>query len=153
MATRNRTSVESGEILDSTPEISIPAEDLGKFVADLAQTLNKQTPLTNEQKMHVELTALEKNKTVLHRAFLQEEKVPVVMAPLYQPYFGRVMALIVNGIGVFLPVDGKRYMIPKSFADEADRQRMAVDALLETQNRLADVANNVETAPGVLQLI
>jgi hypothetical protein len=49
-------------------------------------------------------------------------------------------------------VDGSTQTIPKTFADEITRRRMAIDAIINKQKRLADIPANNESSPGELNL-
>ena len=83
---------------------------------------------------------------------LSEKKVSTYLSPMYRPYLGNVADITINGVTIFFPVDGNAYEVPSSFADEIARRRMAIDAMLTKQNRMADVANNHESTPGELKL-
>ena len=62
------------------------------------------------------------------------------------------MDVNINGIHIIFPVDGSTQTIPQTFADEIARRRMAIDNMLTKQNRMSDVASNVESAPGELSV-
>lgn len=83
---------------------------------------------------------------------MAEKKVTTYLSPMYRPYLGNVADITINGVTIFFPVDGNSYEVPSSFADEIARRRMAIDAMLTKQNRMADVANNSERSPGELKL-
>lgn len=82
-----------------------------------------------------------------------QEKVEISISPLYRPYFGNVMEIIINGVYCALPVDGRTYKLAQTFANEAARRIAAVDAQNKRSERLADVQNNHENFIGELQLI
>ena len=85
-------------------------------------------------------------------AFRAEKKVPMYLAPLYRPYFGNNMRVMINGVSIFFPVDGKTYEIPESFAIEIARRRVAIDEIVSKQGKMANIAENVESNPGELEL-
>lgn len=91
-------------------------------------------------------------KKRLAEFYRNEEKVPMMLSPMYRPYFGNVMRVMINGISIFFPVDGTTHQIPKTFADEIASRRKQVDALIVKQNRMADITKNAETNPGELNL-
>ena len=91
-------------------------------------------------------------KMELAKHYREEEKVPVTISPLYKPYFGNCMTVSINGISVYVKVDGKSYKVPKTFADEISSRIMAIDKINTKQDRLADVTNNIERTPGELEL-
>lgn len=92
-------------------------------------------------------------KTTLKERYLKQEKVPVTISPMYEPYFGKVMEIQINGHYVSVPCDGKPHMLPKTFASEAFARINAVDEEQRRADRMADVTNNREVVQGELQLI
>ena len=94
----------------------------------------------------------EKGRRGLSEKFKKEEKVSVAIPPLYKPYFGKVMTISINGISCAIPVDGKTYTVPKSFAEEAKVRMFRQNEMLEKQRKLSDVQNNIESSPGELAL-
>lgn len=91
-------------------------------------------------------------KRQLRDKYAKEEKVPVYLAPMYQPYFGKNMRVMIQGVSVYVPVDGSTHMLPKTFASEVARRRMCIDNILTKQHRMSDVSANGEKAPGELAL-
>lgn len=90
----------------------------------------------------------EAQRRALVTEYKSEEQVPMYLSPMYKPYFGNVMRVTINGISIFFRVDGSTQMIPTTFADEIDDRRKKIDAILQKQNKMADVAGNSETSPG-----
>ena len=84
--------------------------------------------------------------------YTREKSIPVYLSPMYRPYLGRVADITVNGVTIFLPVDGQVYEIPETFADLVNQKRMAIDAMLTKQQRMSDVQVNHEQSPGELKL-
>jgi hypothetical protein len=91
-------------------------------------------------------------KTQLRNEYMQEPSVPLYLSPMYRPYLGNIMQVSLNGILIYFPVDGSTKMVPRSFADEITRRRMAIDAMLTKQHRMTDIKANYEGAPGELSL-
>jgi hypothetical protein len=112
----------------------------------------KQEEPTAVQKANSDLLTAEKKRKLLLQTYREEEKVQMYLSPMYKPYFGNVMTVSINGISIFFKVDGSTQTIPKTFADEIASRRIAIDAMLNKQNRMADVANNNEKSPGELAL-
>jgi hypothetical protein len=84
---------------------------------------------------------------------MSEEKVRVTISPFYRPNFGNVMPVGINGICVYVPCDGKTYLIPKTFADLVTERIMRVDDFITKQSRMADVRSNFDgMTPGELKL-
>lgn len=94
----------------------------------------------------------EESRRRLGQQFRDEEKIPVSISPLYKPYFGKVMTVSINGVSVAVPVDGKTYNVPKSFAEEVNIRKFRQDELMEKAKKLSDVQNNFESSPGELAL-
>lgn len=94
----------------------------------------------------------ETSRRKLGEVFKNEEKVPVSISPLYKPYFGNVMTVSINGVSCAVPVDGKTYKVPKSFAEEVNIRKYRQDVLMEKSKKLSDVQNNFESSPGELAL-
>ena len=90
-------------------------------------------------------------KKLAHK-YSQEPKTSVMVAPMYAAHFGRVMHVMVNGISIAVPCDGMPYNIPKTFAEEVHRRLRLVNEAELKSKRFADVASNVERAPGELAL-
>lgn len=99
------------------------------------------------------LRALQTKKHQNHRYYMAEEKVPVTISPFYRGHFGNVMTVSINGIALYVPCDGKRYLIPRTFADLVTERIMNVDAQIAKQSRRADVQKNFERSAGELPLV
>ena len=110
----------------------------------------KEIEATNNSDRSV-ATAEMKRKT-LAKHYSEEEKVSVSISPLYKPYFGKVMTVTINGISCAVPVDGKSYSIPKTFAEEVEARMYKQDRLIEKKKGMSDVQNNLESSPGELTL-
>lgn len=98
---------------------------------------------------------VEKGRRALAAQFRNEEKVDIKIPPLYKPYFGKIMTISINGISCAIPVDGKVYQVPKSFAEEANIRLFKQDELLRKQEKLTEASmnrNNFENYPGELAL-
>lgn len=106
-------------------------------------------PVSELNKRYV---AAEKRKKELHQYYKRETKVPMYLSPMYRPYTGNVMRVMVNGISIYFKVDGSTQMIPKTFADEVVRRRKAIDRQVDRQKKMARVPDNNESAPGELNL-
>ena len=91
-------------------------------------------------------------KPKLRAIYANEPKVPIYLSPMYRPYFGKNMRVMIQGISIYMPVDGSTHQLPQSFADEVTRRRMCVDAMLTKQGRMSDIQSNYERAPGELSL-
>jgi hypothetical protein len=66
-----------------------------------------------------QLTDAELNKQIkeLGEVFASQKKVAIAIPVHYQKHVGPTWFLGINGSSMNLPVDGKKYEIPESFAD------------------------------------
>lgn len=99
------------------------------------------------------VNALEKKRFSLVEKYKAEKKFKVKGAPAYQAHFGSVMSIIINGVLVTVPLDGRSYEIPESFAQVFNSRIRQIDNMALQQSALADVTNNVESMPGEKDLI
>ena len=109
-----------------------------------------EATITRASDAAVKDAELERKK--LARLFKKQKTVPVQISPLYQPYFGKVMTVTINGTSVAVPCDGKTYKIPASFAEEVKIRMYNQDQLLMKKRRMSNVSKNFESSPGELQL-
>ena len=99
------------------------------------------------------VNALEKKRFSLVEKYKAEKKYKVKGAPAYQAHFGNVMSIVINGVLVTVPLDGRSYEIPESFAQVFNSRIRQIDNMALQQEALADVTNNVENMPGEKDLI
>ena len=109
----------------------------------------KKIVTKSNQELAKSLALVAQNVTDLKK----EDKVSVSMAPMYRPYFGDVMTVSINGLSVYLPLDGRSYKMPKSYAMVIQGRRRMVDDHITRTARLADIQSNVERSAGELELI
>lgn len=114
----------------------------------------KQVELSEALKEQaVEIANTERNKETLANKYRNEEKVPMAVSPLYRPYFGNVMKVSINGISIYMPIDNTTHYVPRTFADEITSRVKAIDNIMKKQDRMANIASNLESTPGELPLI
>lgn len=99
------------------------------------------------------LVQAEGQRRALKKSYLEQGKVMFSASPMYKPYFGENMKIMINGFAIFVPLDGRSRSIPKSFAAEGFRKIREIDNFLLKKERRSDIQNNVETTPGDLRLI
>ena len=119
------------------------------------------TTTPDVRKESFEVVATRQNRSLLQKdaarkklahVYSNEPKRSVMVAPMYAPYFGKVMHVMLNGISIAIPCDGQPYNIPKTFAEEVYRRLRAVNEAELKSKRFANVSANVERAPGELAL-
>jgi hypothetical protein len=72
-----------------------------------------------------------------------EKKVSVSVAPQYASEFSNNMRVTINGISIFIPIDGKAYMVPETFAAEIQRRVAKVNAKLNRFKKKNGRSNDV----------
>jgi hypothetical protein len=107
---------------------------------------------TASRKQNHTLLAKDQARKALVNVYKAEPKISVMVAPMYADYFGKVMHVMINGISIAVPCNGKPYDIPKTFAAEVFRRLRAINEQQQRQKRYSDVSSNVENAPGELAL-
>lgn len=110
------------------------------------------TPAQITRESDVAVRTAEQERKFLARQFKKQDTVPVTVSPLYQPYFGKVMTVTINGTSIAIPCNGKTYKIPATFAEEVKVRIFKQDQLLMKKRRMGKVTDNFEASPGELQL-
>lgn len=129
-----------------------------KAVDETSTTLGNKTYHTGalearQTANNTEVRKLEKDRIKLHEVFKGQKKVDVVGAPMYQAYFGRQMCICINTIPIYVPLDGRHYKIPESYAEVFNSRITAINEDMELEKRRSNVKDNVESYPGELDLV
>lgn len=103
-------------------------------------------------RVNSDVTIRDKKRKSLTQVYATEQKISVMVAPMYAAHFGKIMHVSINGISIAVPCNGKPYSIPKTFASEVHRRLRAINEQQQKQKRFADVASNYERSPGELAL-
>lgn len=130
--------MEQGSLAPNVDKAPVAADDLDLNV------IARQKNQTLLQKDHARKALAERYK--------REPKKSVMVAPMYAPYFGKVMHIMINGISIAVPCDGRPYDIPETFAGEVFRRINAINDQQSKAKRYSDVSTNIEGAPGELAL-
>ena len=72
---------------------------------------------------------------------------------MYRPYFGNNMPIIINGVAIYVPLDGQLYEIPESFAAVFLDRISRVDEQIRVRKQMASVSENSESYAGEKSLI
>lgn len=130
--------------------------------AGVEEQVTAPTPVVEDaDKMDFDVIARKGNQTLLQKdharkalaeEYRREPKKSVMVAPMYAPYFGKVMHIMINGISIAVPCDGRPYDIPQTFAGEVFRRINAINDQQSKAKRYSDVNSNIEGAPGELAL-
>lgn len=103
--------------------------------------------------LETKVTALRNKNRRLVDYYKNEKKVPVQGSPMYRPYFGNNMPIILNGIAIFVPLDGQQYEIPESFAAIFFDRISRIDEQINMRKKMAAISDNVEAYAGERNLI
>lgn len=104
------------------------------------------------RRVNSDVAAADLRRKRLVHVYQAEPKVSVMIAPMYEAYFGRNMHVMLNGVAVSVPCDGKPYTIPDSFAAVVQHRLRLINEQQRKQKRFSDVSNNNEASPGALAL-
>lgn len=110
-----------------------------------------RSKVTQEQEL--EVRTMQKRQQELAKIYKAAEKVEVSISPMYQPHFGKVMPVILNGIPIYIPCDGRAYKVPKQYASIIKQRIRMVDDQIQRTKSLSDVSGNIEQYAGQKQLI
>lgn len=105
------------------------------------------------QTLSEEVQNLELRRRNLGAQYRNEPKAVITGSPMYRPYFGNNMPLSINGIAIYIPLDGQQYSVPESFAAVFNERIARVDEQIRVRTRMADVTQNAETYAGEKSLI
>ena len=120
-------------------------------------TTKRESTVVDTQAANLELSkqvnALEETRKSVAVTYKNEKKVAVQGSPMYRPYFGNNMPIIINGVAIYVPLDGQQYEIPVSFAAVFLDRISRVDEQIRVRKQMASVSENSESYAGEKSLI
>lgn len=120
-------------------------------------TTKRESTVVDTQAANLELSkkvnALEETRKSVAVTYKNEKKVAVQGSPMYRPYFGNNMPIIINGVAIYVPLDGQLYEIPESFAAVFLDRISRVDEQIRVRKQMASVSENSENYAGEKSLI
>ena len=120
-------------------------------------TTKRKSTVVDTQAANLELSkqvnALEETRKSVAVTYKNEKKVAVQGSPMYRPYFGNNMPIIINGVAIYVPLDGQQYEIPESFAAVFLDRISRVDEQIRVRKQMASVSENSESYAGEKSLI
>lgn len=120
-------------------------------------TTKRENTVVDTQAANLELSkkvnALEETRRSVADTYKNEKKVAVQGSPMYRPYFGNNMPIIINGVAIYVPLDGQQYEIPESFAAVFLDRISRVDEQIRVRKQMASVSENSESYAGEKSLI
>lgn len=102
---------------------------------------------------NTEVVKKEAKRVSVADSYKKQSKVAVTGAPMYRAYFGNLMPIIINGVRIDVPLDGRKYEVPKAFARIFNARIRSVNDQLAAQKAMSDVQSNHEQYPGALDLV
>lgn len=112
----------------------------------------KKIEASIEAESNKNVASAERERKLLAQCFKKQEPISVSIPPLYKPYFGKIMTVTIQGVSIAIPVDGRSYKIPESFAEEVKIRISNQNELFEKHNSMSDITGNFESSAGELQL-
>ena len=120
-------------------------------ISDKVQVIRRDDLETID--MRRKMRAAEMKRRQIHKLFLKERKVPVSLAPAYRAHMGKMATISINALTIAVPVNGRTYEIPESFATELHRRRLAIDEIELKKEAMANIHDNFDgRSPGTLKL-
>jgi len=120
-------------------------------------TTKRESTVVDTQAANLELSkqvnALEETRRSVAVTYKNEKKVAVQGSPMYRPYFGNNMPIIINSVAIYVPLDGQQYEIPESFAAVFLDRISRVDEQIRVRKQMASVSENSESYAGEKSLI
>ena len=120
-------------------------------------TTKRESTVVDTQAANLELSkkvnALEETRKSVAVTYKNEKKVAVQGSPMYRPYFGNNMPIIINGVAIYVPLDGQQYEIPETFAAVFLDRISRVDEQIRVRKQMASVSENSESYAGEKSLI
>ena len=120
-------------------------------------TTKRESTVVDTQAANLELSkkvnALEETRKSVAVTYKNEKKVAVQGSPMYRPYFGNNMPIIINGVAIYVPLDGQLYEIPESLAAVFLDRISRVDEQIRVRKQMASVSENSESYAGEKSLI
>lgn len=116
----------------------------------MAAPKGKKAPV--KQDALLEKVNQSKAQQTMAAKYKAEKLVEVSVSPLYANEFSSNQPVILNGVRISVPTDGRPYKVPYSFALEIANRLAAADEKFKRLNQMADVTKNFERSPGELKL-
>lgn len=122
-----------------------------------AVSIDDTTPVVDtaalNSTLETKVTARRAKNARLVDRYKEEKKIPVQGSPMYRPYFGNNMPIILNGIAIYVPLDGQQYEIPESFAAIFLDRISRIDEQINMRKQMAAISDNIESYAGERNLI
>lgn len=99
-------------------------------------------------KLEEQVNDLQTRRRKLADRYKSEKQVEISISPMYRPYFGNTMPVLVNGIGIYVPINGQQYKVPETFAAIIKERISNIDEQMRVRTQMANVQANIEAYAG-----
>ena len=99
-------------------------------------------------KLEMQVNDLQTRRRKLADRYKSEKQVEISISPMYRPYFGNTMPVLVNGIGIYVPINGQQYKVPETFAAIIKERISNIDEQMRVRTQMANVQANIEAYAG-----
>ena len=99
-------------------------------------------------KLEMQVNDLQTRRRKLADRYKNEKQVEISISPMYRPYFGNTMPVLVNGIGIYVPINGQQYKVPETFAAIIKERISNIDEQMRVRTQMANVQANIEAYAG-----
>lgn len=148
--------IEQPEVIE--PVKKVPAKELevkaakpAKPKAEKVEEVKVGPKPTQASVDAMSLRSADRKRQIVAQGYAKEKKVAVSIPAPYKPYFGSTAMISVNGVSVYIPVDGRSYYVNETHAAEIFETLQNINAGTEQRAALANVQQNKEEAPGSLK--
>ena len=119
----------------ATKKASIDA--IAEEIAENEDTISMQDldVAVAQKRAALTMNDLQARQTAFLDKVRKEPKVSISVAPQYASEFSKNMRVVINGVSIFIPIDGKEYMVPETFASEIKRRIHKVNQKLNRLRR------------------
>lgn len=123
MATKNETA-------------TIKTSDITVTAAEQAVMSVQENPQLTQQR---DLKAREFGKQQILKKLQNEKMVEVKGSPMYRPYFGNNMPIVIQGFPCYIPLDGRPYKVRESYAKIFEERISRIDALIQQNGIMGNI--------------
>jgi hypothetical protein len=110
-------------------------DELAEEIAGNEVSMTDLDSKVTQKRAELNLNDLQTRQTAFLEKVRKEPKVKVSVAPQYASEFSKNMRVVINGVSIFIPIDGKEYLVPETFAAEIKRRMHKVNQKLNRLRR------------------
>lgn len=109
--------------------------ELAEEIADNEVSMHTLQSAVTSKKAALNLNDLQARQTAFLEKVRTEPKVSISVAPQYASEFSKNMRVVINGVSIYIPIDGNEYLVPETFAAEIKRRVHQVNKKLNRLRR------------------